>query len=215
MERAEQLGPFTYRWGESCFPLGQDTLLLSGFATVRRGARVCDLGCGAGALLLLLRGREPTLRLTGIECSGDAHAWAVRNLRENSLAGDLRCGDLREVAPLLPAGGFDLVIANPPYFPAGSGKPGGGARMETSCTLEELCAAAGRLLKNGGRFALTLPAARLTDGVVALRAAGAEPKRMQLVQHNPASPPSVVLLEGVRQGRPGLSVLPVCCLHRG
>ncbi len=215
MERAEQLGPFTYRWGEGCFPLGQDTLLLAAFATVRRGDRACDLGCGAGALLLLLRGRVPSVQLTGIECSPDAYAWAVRNLRENALTGDLRCGDLRKTALLLPAGGFDLVIANPPYYPAGTGKPGGGARMETSCTLEALCGAAARLLRNGGRFALTLPAARLTDGVAALRAAGMEPKRMQLVQHTPASPPSVVLLEGVRQGKPGLSVLPVCCLHRG
>ena len=81
--------------------------------------------------------------------------------------------------------------------------------MEEQCTLEQLCAAAARCLKNGGRFALVHRPDRLTDLLCALRAAGLEPKRMQLVQHRADKPPSAVLLEAVRQGRPGLEVLPV------
>ena len=81
--------------------------------------------------------------------------------------------------------------------------------MEEQCTLEQLCAPAARCLKNGGRFALVHRPDRLTDLLCALRAAGLEPKRMQLVQHRADKPPSAVLLEAVRQGRPGLEVLPV------
>lgn len=80
--------------------------------------------------------------------------------------------------------------------------------MEHACTLEELCAAAGRLLKNGGRFALVHRPERLADLLAALRACGVEPKRLQMVQHGPQTPPSACLVEGVRQGRPGLKVLP-------
>jgi len=50
----EQLGPYLLRQSDHCFPLGRDTLLLGAFATLRRGWRVCDLGCGGGALPLLL-----------------------------------------------------------------------------------------------------------------------------------------------------------------
>ena len=58
MSGREQLGPYTLTWPDGVFPLGADTLALGGFATVRRGWRVCDLGTGSGALLLLLARRE-------------------------------------------------------------------------------------------------------------------------------------------------------------
>ena len=54
MRAPERLGPYVYRQSDTCFPLGADSLRLAAFATVRRGDKVCDLGRGAGALLLLL-----------------------------------------------------------------------------------------------------------------------------------------------------------------
>ena len=42
MSGREQLGPYTLTWPDGVFPLGADTLALGGFATVRRGWRVCD-----------------------------------------------------------------------------------------------------------------------------------------------------------------------------
>ena len=49
---------------------------------------------------------------------------------------------------------------------------------------------------------------RLAELFAALQAHGMEPKRLQLVQHGPDKAPSAALLEAVRQGRPGLAVLP-------
>ena len=108
----------------------------------------------------------------------------------------------------LPAGGFSLAVSNPPYFAAGRGRPGGTARTEGESTLDGWCAAAGRLLKNGGRFALVYRPERLAELFAALQAHGLEPKRLQLVQHGPDKAPSAALVEAVRQGRPGLAVLP-------
>ena len=68
--------------------------------------------------------------------------------------------------------------------------------------------AAARLVRNGGRFALCHRPERLTDLLCALRVCGLEPKRLQLAAHAPDRPPSLVLVEAVRQGRPGLEVLP-------
>ena len=211
MSGMERLGPFTYRQGG--FPLGQDTLLLGRFATLRRDGRVCDLGCGAGALPLLLLARESSLDLSGVELDGEAAALARRNLAENGLSGVIRTGDLRRVREQFPAGRFDLVVSNPPYFPAGSGESGGSARMELCCTLTQVCAAAAFLLKNGGRFALVHRPERLAGLMEALGQSGLEPKRLQMVQHDRDKPPSAVLVEAVRQGRPGLSVLPTLILN--
>ena len=65
--RAEQLSPYTLRWPEGVFPLGEDAMHLGGFATVKDGWKVCDLGTGSGALLLLLARRAANLSLTGVE----------------------------------------------------------------------------------------------------------------------------------------------------
>ena len=208
MRAPERLGPYVYRQSDGCFPLGADSLRLAAFATVRRGDRVCDLGCGAGALLLLLAARESALELSGVELSPEDGALARQNLAENGLTGTIYTGELGYVCKTLPAGGFSLAVSNPPYFAAGRGRPGGTARTEGESTLDGWCAAAGRLLKNGGRFALVYRPERLAELFAALQAHGLEPKRLQLVQHGPDKPPSAALVEAVRQGRPGLAVLP-------
>ena len=212
MARLEQLGPYTLAQSPDCFPLGRDSLLLGGFATVRPRWRVCDLGCGSGVLSLLLLGREPALALSAVDCDAAAAALCRENLRRNGLEGRVLTGDLRSPG-LLPAGQFDLAVSNPPYFKAGSGAPGGPARTEEA-RLRDWCSAAGRLLKNGGRFALVHRPERLAEVFAGMRAAGIEPKRLQLVQHSLDMPPSAVLAEGVRQGRPGLQVLPVHFIDR-
>ena len=202
----EQLGPYVLTWPEGVFPLGGDALALGEFASVKPGWRVCDLGTGSGVLLLLLARREPELTLTGVERDPASARTARDNLERNRLPGRILTGDWRE--PLLPAGAFDLVIANPPYFPPGSGKGRDPARTELHGGLDELCAAAGRLLRNGGRFALCHRPERLCDVLCALRAGRLEPKRLRLIAHSPAHPPSLVLVEAVKGARPGLTVEP-------
>ena len=205
MKKTEQLGPYTLSWEKGVFPLGGDALALGEFASVKPGWRVCDLGTGSGALLLLLARRAEGLALTGVELDPLSARTARENLAANGLTGKIVTGDLRTVP--LPAGGFDLVISNPPYFPVGSGKSGGPARSEEFCSLAELCAAAGQLVKNGGRFALCHRPERLVDVLCALRSRGLEPKRLKLVSHRPDRTPAQALVEAVRQGRPGLTIL--------
>lgn len=204
----EQLGPFTLALPEGCFPLGQDSLALGDFAPVRPGAAVCDLGCGGGTLLLLLARREPSLRLTGVELDPSAARAAEDNLTRNGLAGEIVPGDLRDKA-LLPNEGFELAVSNPPYFQVNAGASGGPARCEETCTLDALCAAANRLLKTGGRFSLVYRPERLTDLLCALRSHRLEPKRLQFLAHNADASPSAVLVEAAKNGKPGLTVLPV------
>jgi len=206
MVHTEFLEPYLLIWPDGVFPLGGDALALGGFATVRPHWQVCDLGTGSGALLLLLARREATLSLYGVERDPLSAETARKNLEANGLAGTILLGDLCQHP--FGAGQFDLVISNPPYFPVGSGKSGGPFRSEEFCTLDELCASAARLVKNGGRFALCHRPERLADVVCALRAHGLEPKRMKLVSHSPEHAPSLLLLEAIKQGKPGLTIEP-------
>ena len=204
----DYIGPYRFRQRPGVFPLGSDSQALGGFATVRRGERLCDLGCGSGVLGLYLLAREPSLQVTGLELNEDAAGLAEENFRANGLDARVVRGDLRRVRELFPAGYFDLAVSNPPYFSVGSGYSGGAARMEETCTLEDVCAAAQWLVKNGGRFSMVHRPERLADLFQALRAHDFEHKRLQLIQAG-HRPPSAVLIEAYKQGRPGLNVLPV------
>lgn len=208
MSKLEQLGSYQLEQRPGVFPLGSDTLALGRFATVRKGWRVCDLGTGSGVLLLLLAARESQLELFGLDQDPAAAALAQDNLRHNNLEGEIWTGSWSQTP--FPPGSFDLVVSNPPYYAPGSGKDGGPARMERE-ELDTLCRAAARLLRNGGRFALSFPTQRLADLFETMRRWDLEPKRLKLLSHTPTKPPYALLVEGVRQGKPGLQVLP--CLE--
>lgn len=208
MVKLEQLGPYQMEQRPGVFPLGSDALALGRFATVRKGWRVCDLGTGSGVLLLLLAERQPDLKLCGLDQDPAAAALAQDNLQRNRLEGQIWAGSWSQ--PPFPPGSFDLVVSNPPYYAPGSGRDGGPARMERE-GLDSLCQAAARLLRNGGRFALSFPTERMADLFEAMRRWDLEPKRLKLLSHTPTKPPYALLAEGVRQGKPGLQVLP--CLE--
>ncbi len=196
---------------ERGFRLGTDSVLLAEFLTLPPGARVADLGAGCGTLGLLLCARDANCAVTGLELRQEACALAQENIALNRLQDRLRVlqGDVRE--PSLPAGSFDCVISNPPYFPVGSGKvseEAAVARTELCLSLEQLCAAAAWLLPSGGRFALVHRPERLCDIFCTLRGHGLEPKRIRFVRHTAASPVCLVLIESRRGGRPGLSYEP-------
>lgn len=202
----ERIGPYVYRWEAGCFPVTADSLALGEFVTLGRGERVLDMGCGAGLLLLKCAAREPTLTLLGVESDPACAALARENLAANGLDGIILTGDA--AAPLPPAmGRAAVVVTNPPWFPPGTGEQAGPAKTEGR-PLAQWLAGARRALIPGGRCALVHQAGRLVDVLEALRGAGLEPKRLQLIQHTAGAPASAVLVEGVLGGAPGLSILP-------
>ena len=193
--------------------LTTDSILLADFAVVRSGEKGVDLGCASGLLMLLLLWRESGLQMTGLEIEPEALRLAEENLRLNGLLdrAALIAGDLRETVKTLPNGGFDFVISNPPYFLPESGPmPSDGARElargETALKLPELCAAASRLCRSGGRvFFCHLPE-RMVSLLQEMRLHHLEPKRIRFVHHDLRAPASLLLVEGRKDGKPGLKV---------
>lgn len=191
------------------FRLGTDSVLLSQFMNLPKGAKVADLGAGCGTLGLLLCARSADCSVTGIELDETAYALAQENIALNRLERlQVLQGDVREIRQILPANSFDCVISNPPYFPVGSGKAANAYRSELTLNLSQLCQAAAWLLPSGGRFALVHRPERLCDLICTMRECGIEPKRVQFVRHNAQAPVCLVLLEGRRGGKPGLTYLP-------
>lgn len=211
MERTERLERYLLHQDTTLPMLGTDSLLLSRFCTVKRGAKVLDLGCGVGVLGVLLAERCENLILDGVELNPASAALAERNLSENGLTGRILWGDMRSEG-WFTEGHYDLVLSNPPYFPERTGfhatQRNAEARSELTCTLSDLCRSAAPRLKTGGRFAVVCRTERLTDLLCAMRDNGIEPKRLQMVQTAPHKPPKLFLCEGIRQGGNGLKIEP-------
>lgn len=222
MEHWERLceGGLKFVYGDGAFPPSTDSFLLSSLPRLKKGCRVCDLGCGTGLLGILLLQRQRQITVTGVELNEEAAALGQSCAAENGLGDHLiiRQGDLRQVRQFLPAGRFDLVVCNPPYYPPQSGRTAEKdalrrARAEVTCTLEDVCAAASYLLHWGGRLCLVQKPARLTDVLCALRACGLEPKQLRFVCRRAGDAPSLVLVEGCRGGKSGLTVPPPLILE--
>ena len=147
------------------FKLGQDSVLLSAFAKPRRNAKLLDLGCGTGALALLVW--RPDLKITGLELQDGPLDLFRQSIAANELENVTALqGDLRQMRTLLPHGSMDYVICNPPYFDrnAGANAPTAEkrtARQDATCSVEELAVAASFVLHTGGKAAFVFRPERL------------------------------------------------------
>lgn len=193
------------------FRLSTDSIVLADFAAPEKGAAVCDLGCGAGAISMMLLATDPTLHVTGVELQKHLALLADENAKRNGfLSFTALCGDLRKIRELLPANSFTCVVSNPPYYPLGSIPPQDESlaisRTEQACTPADLCAAARWLLTTGGSFSLCHKPERLADLIFCLRQNNLEPKKLRFVRHNVQSRRSLVLLRSTLDGKPGLII---------
>jgi len=194
------------------FRLGTDSVVCAAFSGFPKGSRIADLGCGSGAIAMMLLASDPSFQLTGIELDEEAAKAAQKNAQQCPDRFAVIRGDLRQIRQLLPAGSMDCCISNPPYFPVGTGKqaqgPLGQARSEETLSLSQLAEAAAWLLPTGGRFVLVHRPERLADLIWELRNLRLEPKRIRFVRHKAHLPVSLVLLEAKKGGKPGLSYEP-------
>lgn len=214
-ERVDDLQRKGYRIiqrpGSFCF--GIDAVFLCGFANVRPGESVLDLGTGTGILPILLEARSKGAHFTGIELQPESADMARRSVALNGLGDriDIVEGDLREAGGLFLPASFHVVTANPPYMKDGGGLlnpglPKAMARHEITCTLGDVTRAAAKFLRPGGRFYMVHRPFRLTEIVCELVKCGLEPKRMRFVHPFADREPGMVLIESRKGGSSRLTV---------
>lgn len=209
------IGGFKLKQSEDFLKLGTDAMLLSHFANIKKRDNVCDLGCGNGAISILLCARHPEITVTGIEILPGAAALAAENVKINKLGDRMQVinGDVIKIKELLPAESFTHVVSNPPYMKLDGGLHTENenllsARMEMNSTIDDMCAAAEYLLKYQGSFSVVYRPERLGVLFAALKAHNFAPKRLRMVQNDINTEPSLVLVEARKHGKEGLKVLP-------
>ncbi len=193
---------------------GTDAFLLTGFSRYRRRDLVCEFGTGCGIIPLLMQKKAPPKQIYALDIQEQAIMQTKMGMEASGITAITPiCADLRELWEGAPIGQTDLVLCNPPYQPCGSGyecslEAQRIARHGVHCLPEDVCNAAARLLNFGGRLCICGRPERLPDYICAMRAAGMEPKRLQLVSRTAKDIPWLFLLEGKKGAKPFLQMEP-------
>ena len=179
-----------------------EPFLLAGW--VMEGPRpkhTLDVGTGSGVIALLLANQG--LPCDGVDVRPDAIHLAKTSAADSGLGVRFSAGDVRKLSPQ----GHDLAVANPPYFPQGSGvlppqEDRAIARHELHGSLAEIVEAMSRVAP---RIALILPITRANEGRAHMEAAGLTLSRRLDLE------PTFSLLEGKRThaGPPHLERTPL------
>ena len=108
---------------------------------------------------------------------------------------------------------FTSVTVNPPYMIGAHGLKNANeakyiARHEVLCTLEDVLRESARLLADKGRFYMVHRPFRLAEILAGMSRHRMEPKRMRLVHPYIDREPNMVLLEGVKDASPRMTVEP-------
>lgn len=203
------------------FCFGMDAVLLSGFAKVKMGENVLDLGTGTGIIPILLEAKTDGKHFIGLEIQEESADMARRSVSYNHLEEKISIvqGDIKEADRLFALASFDVITCNPPYMTGSHGLlnpnvPKAIARHEVMCTFDDVARQAARLLKPGGRFYLVHRPFRLAELVVTLTKYHLEPKRMRMVHPFADKEPNMVLIEAIRGAKPRITVEPPLIVYQ-
>lgn len=193
---------------------GTDAFLLAYYAGIRRDSVICDLCTGCGIIpLIFCKNAQPKL-IYAVDIQEEAISLLQKTVAENQLENTIQpilC-DLRNISQsTLPYETVDIVTVNPPYMTGGSGYEKAStsqaiARHELMCTVDDVCRAAGKLLKYGGRLKMCHRPERLADVVCAMRENKIEPKSITFVHNNINEKPWLFLISGKKGANPGMIV---------
>ena len=197
---------------------GMDAALLAAAVAPRRGERLFEAGCGAGAVLMQIAARHTEVSLTGLERDSLAAALAQENAGLNGF-GDRTAiidGDVAAGFRALDLAPFDWAVSNPPFFddPGALRAPAPGKKGAWMAD-DGLAAWTGLLLKavrEGGRIVIIHRADRLAD-LLALLGEKAGSFAIRPVQPFAEQPAKRVLVQAIKTGKAPLRLLPPLVLH--
>jgi tRNA1(Val) A37 N6-methylase TrmN6 len=200
----------------SVFSFSLDAVLLAKFVSIpiQKGT-IIDLCSGNGVIPLFLSARTKA-QIIGVEIQERLYDMAMRSIAYNKLSDQVNMirGDLKDTPALFGENKVEVVTCNPPYFQL----PGKSdinenehfaiARHEIMCTLEDVVQSSSILVKQGGKVAFVHRPGRLLDILSYMRKYRLEPKRLRFVYPKEGKESNTILIEGIKDGKPDLKVLP-------
>ncbi len=199
---------------DECFAFSLDSVMLANFATIRlRDKNILDLGCGNGVIPLILSLRTDKL-IVGVEIQKQLADMANMSIDYNNLSEQIKIvnSDMKDYVNDENSEKFDLITCNPPYFKVNEKNYFNLsmqkliARHEVKITLSDVFCVSKKLLKNNGNLAIVHRPERLLEIFDLFRNNKIEPKRLKFVYEKTSKESTLVLIEGQKNGKPGLKI---------
>ena len=204
------------------FSFSLDSVLLPNFVTLNKDVKnILDLGTGNAPIPMILSTLTEKATIYGIEIQKDVFEMAEESIKINNLNSRIKLinDDMKKLDQYFEANFFDVIVSNPPYFKLeelskkNENEHKTIARHEEKINLQELIQIAKKYLKNNGAFAMVHRTDRLIEIIEEMRKNNIEPKKIQLIYPKQNTNSNMVLIEGKKNGNPGLIIKEPLIVH--
>lgn len=198
------------------FKFSLDSVLLANFVTInKRDKKILDLATGNAPIPMLLTYRT-NAKIYGVEIQRVIYNLGIISVKENNMHNQITLinDDVKNLTNNFESDTFDVITCNPPYFKTNddnfknNNKVKSLARHEDFLNFEDVLVISRKLLKNNGRIALIHRTERFVEIFNAMQKYNIEPKRVRFIYSKENKNSNLVLIEGTKNGRPGLKLLP-------
>lgn len=203
------------------FNFSLDSVLLPNFVSINKNIKkILDIGCGNAPIPLILSTKTKA-KIIGVEIQKKVFDMAKESININKLDNQIEIirADINDIYKNYEVGSFDLITCNPPYFKyCGTSNVNLSdyktlARHEIKLNLDQIMKVSKYLLNNNGVIGIVHRPERLSDILESMRNNNIEPKRIQFVYPHENSEANILLVEGRKNGRPGIKVLAPLISH--
>lgn len=197
------------------FNFSLDSVLLPNFVTLNKNiSKIMDIGCGNAPIPLILSTKTKAT-IVGVEIQKDLYDLAVESVNINKKADQIQLinEDINNLYNDIESDTYDVVTCNPPYFKySGNSNINFNdhktiARHEITLNLDKLFKISKKILKNNGVVAIVHRPERLIEIIEVMKKNNIEPKRVQFIYPKINKKANILLIEGVKNGKPGLEIM--------
>lgn len=203
------------------FAFSLDSVLLANFVTINKNTKnIIDL-CTGNAPIPIILSTKTNANIIGVELQKEIFDLAKKSIEINNLEKRINLFnmDVKDLVNKYETDTFDVITCNPPYFKVSDksnlndNKIKTIARHELYLELEDIFSISKKLLKNNGIISIVHRSERLVEIIELMRKNNIEPKKIRFVYPKMNCDCNIILVEGAKNGNPGLKILPPLYVH--
>lgn len=203
------------------FNFSLDSILLPNFVEItRKTKKILDM-CTGNAPIPLILSMKTDAKIYGVELQKEVYDLAKETIKINNLDNQIELinDNIKNLKKIFDTETFDIITCNPPYFKKkddsiiNENKVKSIARHEIEMELEDVMIISKALLKNEGSLTLVHRTDRLIEIIELMKKHNIEPKRMRLIYPKVNMESNLVLIDGRKNGKEGLKILPPLYIH--
>lgn len=203
------------------FNFSLDSVLLPNFVTINKNiSKILDIGCGNAPIPLILSTKTKA-EILGVEIQKSVYELACESIMINNKQDQIKIinQDINDFYKNEETDTYDIITCNPPFFKyietsnINKNDYKTIARHEVTLNISQLFTIAKKLLKNNGVIAIVHRPERFVEIIDEMKKNNIEPKRVQFIYPKIDMEANIMLIEGTKNGKPGLKIMPPLYTH--